>query len=275
MSSLLVAALPWWMPERPDAIYGAAIGGAIALLTALLTNRNARRRQILDLEHSSSEKDKERHYTLRRETYLPLIEASSLAVGFVVQIPTLPIEQIKTQQPLFDLAKLIARLGLIAPPAVQEPIQKSHILLTALFFRLLTERSAIETIASEISSIDFDVQLRLNRQKELQMRQEKHIDGKTADEQLMKHLFEQHNIATTEINVLLARRAPLVSKKAEMEIDLQKLAIQEVPAIARQSTEALIAIRKDLGLATDEEWIRRFTRRHREAIPLGGAIVSG
>ena len=120
------------MPERPDVIYGAAIGGAIALLTAFLTNRNARKRQAQDLNHSSTEKDKERHYTLKRETYLPLLEASSGAIAFVMQIPTVPVEQLRAQEPMLQLARLIARLGVIAPAAVQEPVQKAQKLNTRL-----------------------------------------------------------------------------------------------------------------------------------------------
>jgi hypothetical protein len=254
---------PWWMPEHFDGIYGAAIGGAIggaiALLTAFLTNRNARKRQVLDLAHSSSEREKERLYSLRRETYLPLVEAFSVAVGFIVQIPTLSVDQVRAQQPLVDFARLIARLGLIAPPAVQEAVQKAHILITALSFKLMNERMTIESICDEIASIDLNVQLRLNRQKELLMRQEKHIDDRTAEEQLMKNLNDQHRVASAEIDALLTRRGPLVQKKAVMQLDLLNIAVRDIPVIARQSTEALIAIRKDLDLTTDDQWLRKFT----------------
>jgi hypothetical protein len=260
LSLIVNTTTPLWMPERPDAIYGAAIGGAIALLTAFLTNRNARKRQAQDLNHSSTEKDKERHYTLKRETYLPLLEASSSAIAFVMQIPTVPIEQLRAQEPMLQLARLIARLGVIAPAAVQEPVQKSHKLLTELCFKLINERWVIESVAAELASIDFDVQLRLNRQKELQLRQEKHIDAKTGNDQLILHLFEQHRIATREIDELLSRRGPLIRKKLELELELARRAAADILGIAAENCEVLIAIRQELGMSSDEEWIRRFTR---------------
>lgn len=250
---------PWWMPEHPDAMYGAALGGAIALLTALFTNRNARKRQAQDLAHSTAEKERDRQYTLRREIYLPLVEASNSAVAFVCQTPTAPLEQLKNQEPLFHLGRLMARLGLIAPPPVQESVQKAHMLLMQLSFMLINERWAIEAVSSDISTIDFEIQLRLNRQKELNLRMEKHIDEKTAEESLMRHLHEQHKVANEEVTSLLARKAPLVRQKLDLELRLQKKAVDCIPEIAVASGEALIMIRKDLGMPTDEHWIREST----------------
>jgi hypothetical protein len=250
----------WWMPERFDAIYGAAIGGAIALLTSIFSNRNARKRQTIDLKAQSEERDKERHYSLKREVYLPLIEASSGAISFVMQLPTVALEQLRTQEPLMHFARQAARLGLIAPSSVQIPVQKAQKQLMQTAMMLMNERWAIENVATEISTNNLGVQLRLNRQKELQLRQEKHIDSKTGDENIMKHLSDEHQKATAEINSLLASNDSLNRKKAQLEIALQRRAAAALLPISDHSCEALIAIRNELGMPADEEWIRKFSQ---------------
>jgi hypothetical protein len=250
---------PWWVPEKPDAILGAIIGGMIAFLTAWLSNRNARKRQAQELSFSSSEKDKERLFALKRETYLPLIEATSAAFGYSVQIATLPSEQVRAQEPLMTMGRLIARLGLIAPKEVQVAVQKTHLQLTALVMKQIGERAVIDKISSDLATIDFEIQLRLDRQKALQQRQEKHIDGQTADADLMRHLFDEHQSASREIDDLIARKSPLIQKKTSAELASLENATSVIRSLVADATDALVAIRKDLGMATDETWIRQFS----------------
>jgi hypothetical protein len=259
MNTLLAASSQlWWIPEKFDAIYGAAIGGAIAIVTAMLSSRQARKRLEQELRHASEEKANERRHGLRRETYIPFVDAYSRAIGFVMQMGTVPFEEIRKSEATMQLGVVIARLSLVAPRSVQEPMYKAHRLLTQLTFVLFAERGAIERVAGEVNAIDFDVQLRLNRQKELQLRQEKHIDEKTAEPGLMSFLFEQHKQATAEIDALLAKRAPLVRKKTELEIQLLKNATAALPDIGKMNVETMLAVRNDLGMAVDADWYRTF-----------------
>jgi hypothetical protein len=75
-------------------------------------------------------------------------------------------------------------------------------------------------------------------------------------------LFERHRIATREIDELLSRRGPLIRKKLELELELElaRRAAADILGIAAENCEVLIAIRQELGMSSDEEWIRRFTR---------------
>jgi hypothetical protein len=110
--------VPWWLPEKVDVLYGAIVGGLVAFLSSLLTvsftSWHALKRQRIDLAHQAEQKEKERQHALKREIYVPVVEAASAAVAFLAQIPTVPFEALHADNPVVQLARQVARLSLVA-----------------------------------------------------------------------------------------------------------------------------------------------------------------
>src|ERR1019366_2093839 len=114
-----------------------------------LTNRHSLERQKIELAHQAQEKEKERHYALKREIYLPLLEAVSAAVNFVVQVPTMPIEKLNSDNPVGELGKAISKLNLVAPPEVMEPVTRGQTYLIKIYMVLTNERLAIQKLVGD------------------------------------------------------------------------------------------------------------------------------
>ncbi len=256
----VVAVRTWWMPEHTDAMFGAAVGGGIALLTAILTNRNARKRQKIELQHQAVEREKERQHALKRETYIPIAEAATDAVAFVAQLPTIAADQLRTMAPLNELGRLASRSGLISPPAVQEALSKFHRQLQKIAMELVLERLAIEDVAGEIESAGLGIQIRLNRQREVQLRVEKHTDEGTGNMALVKGLIDESRHANEEATKLAMHQQALTAKKTQLEIALQKKAVEALLPVSELGQAVITAIRSDLGLPPNMEWLQKFSR---------------
>ena len=247
-------------PERFDPIYAAFAGAIITMIgswiTAWLVGAQATKRQKNDLLHSSSEKQKERDHaaaqkelerlgTLRRECYLPFMDAMAAAVGFVPSIPTCPIEVLRTLTPLVDLGRHISRITLIAPPSIIEPMMTGFLFLQTVATTLINQRWAIEHVTSDLELNRNSVQMMLDRQKNLGERMDAMIDTGEPKPQF-QHLYQQHTETGDQIQSLIGEQGPLIEWKAELELK-------------EHSITAIVAIRSEIGLPIDEAWYRRFS----------------
>ena len=248
----------WYIPDKPDAIYGALVGGLIALIVATLTNRHARKRQVLDLAHQAEQKERERIHSLKRDTYLPLLEASSSAIGFVAQIPTASIEAVRTQEPLVALGRQVARLALIAPPSVMEPVNIGFRYLFRVATELLGERLSIEGVAGDLATTSSRVQWHLDHQKDQNERFERLMDSESTNQPLFDHIQSLLSVSHEKIQELLSRQNTLIAEKARMELDLGRKAAASLRPMTEHTTKSLVAIRAELGLPIDAAWLAAF-----------------
>lgn len=260
-------------PEKFDPIYAAFAGAIITMIgswvTAWLVGSQATRRQKNDLLHSSSEKQKERDFaaaqrelerlhTLRRECFLPFMDATAAAVGFVPSIPTCPIDGLRTLTPMVDLGRHISKITLIAPPSIIEPMMTGFLFLQTVATTLINQRWAIENVASDLDLNRNSVQMMLDRQKNLGERMDTMIDTGEPKPQL-QHLYQQHTEIGERIQSLIGEQGPLIERKADLELRLQREAADLLMPLREHSITAIIAIRSEIGLPIDETWYRKFS----------------
>lgn len=265
MTGMLVAA---WIPDKPDAIYGAATGALIAFIGGLLANRHARRRQQLDLTHNAAERERERQHgaqqrelerlhSLRKEIYLPFVDAAAHAIAFVPQIPTCPIDQLKTLDPLVVLGRQFARVSLIAPPEIIEAVATGFLTLQGVAMILINRRWAIEKVSGELALSQRTVEWMISRQKNLGERMDAMVDTGEAKPQFQV-LFEQHQSLSAQIQEEIARQSPLAETKLKTELHLQRDCAQLILPIQEHTTNMFLAMRREIGLPIDETWYRNF-----------------
>lgn len=251
-------------PDKFDPIYAAIAGAFIALtssiLTAWLGGRQARKRQERDLAHSATQKELERIHSLRREVYLPFSDAFAAAVGFVPTIPTCPQEQIRLLQPLTELGRHFARMNLIAPPSVIEPATRGFLYLQTVVTSLVTKRFEIDEAASELALNQQMTQWMLDRQKSLSSRIEGFLDSGEFQPQV-QFLQEEHVDLTQKIRDNIADHEPLNQRKFKLEMSLQRQAAAMLAPMKEHSSEAYLAIRKEIGLPLDAKWYKEFSDR--------------
>ncbi|MCW0220672.1 MAG: hypothetical protein OJI67_20260 [Prosthecobacter sp.] len=262
-------------PEKFDPIYAAFAGAAIAMfgsfITAWFTGRQATKRQKNDLQHSSLEKQKERDHIatqkelerlhiLRRECYLPFMDAMASAVGFVPTIPTCPIDAIRTLVPIIELGRHISRVTLIAPPSIIEPMINGSLLLQTIATDLINKRWAIEEVSSELDLNRSSVQRMIDRQRNLNARIDNMIDSGEPKPQIQL-LYQEHEELGKRIQDLIRKQGPLSDKKTDLELGLQQEAAHLLQPIKEHSIPIITAIRSEIGLPLDEDWYRRFSEK--------------
>lgn len=257
-------------PDKPDVIYSALLGGLMVLVTTMLTNRQARKRQERDLLHQSEQKDKERIHSLKRDIYIPLVEAHSIATTFLAKMPIAPAEQLKSQEPLQALGHIVSKLALIAPPEVLEPVHICAREVIKCATRLGAERWQIDDVSGELSLIESDIQWHIEYQKNQSAEMKKMEDEGHTDVGKMEKLKGLESWSQTKLKEGIDQKLVLIEKKAMLELALLQKSAVWLRELGGLSTNAIIAIRSELGLPIDPAWMLSFQEANTDA---GYAIV--
>jgi hypothetical protein len=144
------------MPSTTAVIYAAYIAAGAAALSAVvsfvssrLSNRNARQQLETQLKHDAEQRDRDRAMTLRRDVYLPAIEAvvrSHAALGHAANLDSDIAASGK--QLVTDLAE-IAKVHLVASEATVKAIMAFTNALMPAYLELAALRIPLTVIARD------------------------------------------------------------------------------------------------------------------------------
>lgn len=244
-----------FLPDKLDAIYGALVGGGVAIIVSFLSNRHALKRLKLELLHQKQQRETERQLALKRETYIPLLEAASSAMSYYGEIATVSMDLIRKPEPINLLSRHVAKLNIVASKEVVEAVNVAHKQIVIGVIKLIKERLAIEAITAQISSVESQIKIYESKSESFNQRFEKHIDAGTGGEQLRDVLMRLASEHQEMVQKLFNQKSSLHMQKAAAELRVSRLAVQDIQKFAPQNKMVLVAIRKDLGLEIDEAWI--------------------
>lgn len=248
-----------WIPEKPDSIYAALVGGLIGLVAglsgAMLTNRHALKRQQAQLTHEKDQNEKERQHALRREIYLPLAEAVSAAGMFVMQTPTLALEAFSSpENPMMKLDRQVGKLNLIASREVIEPVNVGYTSLQKCYMLVLSERYLIEKARIALSGVISSGERCRSQMDGLKQRADAAFGNATLHQNLLLEMAETGK----RWEQLIQQQRLLSKKKSDMEFELLERARIEFKPLRTHALQSLLAIRHELNFSIDKRWLAEF-----------------
>jgi hypothetical protein len=243
--------------EVPDVVWAALIAAGVAFLTTTLSNRNSRKQLQMQLSHSARERDRDRTMALRRDVYLPALEAVVRAHGALGQAanPDADLTALGTQL-IADLATM-AKVHLVASEttvrgllAFQKALMPSYFELVTRRIPLVARRTAIATEQSLIESALAE------QQRFVQMMQQLNLSGST-DGAARERINVQFDIAQRNFRQHSEKHATLQREQISDQLSIAARQGELLPVVSQFIPETLISARKELELPIDPVEYRR------------------
>jgi len=250
-----------FLPDKLDAIYGALVGGGLAVIVSVLSNRHSLKRLRLELSHQAQQKEIERKLELKRDIYIPLMDAASNALSYYGRIGTVPSELIRNPEPLNLLNRQISKMSVVASKEVMEAVNTAQADLTVGAIKLFKERMAIEQIIGQLSNIESQINFFESQGESLNKRFEKHVDAGTGTG-LVDVLIRLMNEQQQAVQKLYAQKTDLLLQKSAIELNISRQSIKDIATMSVQHRAVLVAIRQDLDLPIDEPWLTQMADRN-------------
>lgn len=255
-----------FLARVPDVVWAALIAAAIAFLATTLSNRNSRNQLQMQLTHGARERDRDRAMALRRDVYLPAIEAVSRAHGALGRLVDLGLDfSAINDQLVIDLAT-IAKVHLVAGEATVRGLLTFQKALVPAFFELAARRSSLAVrqgaIATEHSLMDRAV---AEHQKFVQMMQQINLSP-VRDQAAMDRVQAQADFQMNDIKAHAAAQAALYEEQKQDQLSVAARLSELALEVARFMPDTLISARQELDLPIDPDEYKRLFTEQQESV---------
>jgi hypothetical protein len=250
----------------PDVVWAALIAAGIAFLTTRLSNRNSRQQLQMQLDHDARQKNREREMALRRDVYLPALEAVTRCSAALGQLANLDADLAAVGRQLVADLATIAKVQLIASEPTIEAIMAFLRAFLPAYIEIMSLRAPLlirqQVIAVEQSVIDRSF---AELQRLTQLMRQHNLSGST-DRGPMDRLNAQVVIEQTAIQTHSEKRDALSNEQQLDKLRLLSRLTTLNASVAQCMPDALIAARRELELPLDAAHYRRLFAQQQEAV---------
>ncbi|ASW04442.1 hypothetical protein CJU94_40590 (plasmid) [Paraburkholderia aromaticivorans] len=279
----LLHALPASQPDStiagmPASVFGnivsGVVGSVITLGGVLLSNWHSRRLKRDELGHDTTQRDREREMALRREVFLPTVEA---ALAMQASIGTLVNLAVPAAVALDKFTAGNATFVKVAAIGTQETVTACQTLSSALgrgFWELSLRRGGLENFQNQLADLDRNTAIHEGlRDSWIKVQQEFVAKGEKDAEvwQAARAHFTHH---MNEITKALTERSRIVSERQKAHGEMVRIMLKHVETIGPSFPPALFAMRREMQLPLDEAaFLERFNKLRDDQLAVVKATI--
>lgn len=251
----------------PDTVWAALIAAGVAFVTTTLSNRHSRKELRMQLDHNASERDRDRAMALRRDVYLPAIEAVTRTQAALGQVVDLNADVSALSKQMVADFSTIAKVHLIAGEATVRGLLAFQKALMPAYFELLTRRASLDlrrgAIATEQSLFDRAL---AEHQKLTQMMQQINLANSPDAPAAMERVKAQADIQMKEMKAHAGKEAALHAEQMADHLSVMQRLTELSSGVAELMPETLLSARAELDLPIDPDLYKRLFVEQQEAV---------
>lgn len=246
----------------PDVIWSAIVASGITFFGVMLSNRSNTNRLVLQLNHDSDEKSKERINKLRYEVYLKVaedIEGVNISLSTLVnRDPT----KLDMNVELHPITSSIAKLKLVAESNTAKLAGELSIQFGVLFLKVLPRLIPVDNAKTDIeindsSYLTFSAEVsRLLREMQ-RLREEGPQDGV-----MLKYIQNAYEFNSVQAEKYAAARANAYDVHGKVMSEFNDWFLPEMKNLTSYQLELMVAIREELSVISDVTDLQRQLERH-------------
>ncbi|WP_213305924.1 hypothetical protein [Paraburkholderia sacchari] len=251
------------VPQELWSIVGTALGAVIALLGVVLTSWLAGRRQRQQLAHDASQRDLQRDHDvresaldrkmqLRRDVYLPAIEATLSALSSMGSLCDPLVERKDVAKRWAEYMAAIGKANAIARVETAGAVGELGNNLSAMFFELSMLRGPIEQAYQKFLANAGVVERVLSEQRRWTELQTNAVVHGAVERDQWDRLVGQLDFVKRQFVEWSALRDEAAGELAEHQLVFLKRLAELQRAISVKGVNASLALREELSLKDDD-----------------------
>ena len=240
----------------PDVVWAAIAASVLTLGGVFLSNKSSTNRLNLQLLHDAQQKDKDRKYDLRKNVFLKAAEEITNASMHIETMHEQDLTKVNIGIGLKGLAVAAHQMSLIASTETVNAINELMTGFIESFLKLSCELIPLQNIRTDINILNQTYEnYSANVQRLLREMEERNISGKT-DHKSWNAITKSFDFNQSECKKISDERSLKWSELNQLALKFFKATINESKSISMLTIPALVGIRKELDLETDEEEYR-------------------
>jgi len=236
-------------------IGGAILGAAINQIGTYFNNKAAQKRLETELNSRAENEREKREFEIKRTAMQGYVESVGPAIGYIVQIPTLPPDKLIPPEPILEYSKHLSRLTLVAPPLIIKPITEASKILITTFLETIESRQQIDRISTQIDEAQNGLNLRVERTQEIRFRIAQMVDSPNPNLDAVQNLARLSQEATDEGNAVNGQIQELSATRQRRQLEAMRSVLTRFEPLKKLQQDTLSAIRTELGIPAEAAWM--------------------
>jgi hypothetical protein len=255
--------------DVPNTVWAALIAASVAFVTTTLSNRNSRKQLAMQLDHNARQQKSEREMSLRREVYLPAMEAVSQIQASMSRLVDVKEDQTALGRIMVDNTATLLKAHLVAEQPTVTALMKFQRAVIPGYVQMLVKRAPLVVRKSQIDLTQGYIDSAMaEHQRIVQLMKEHNISGSTERAAMERLNFQ----AKQELESHSKYLASMNELNAQQGADVHALGAVLINWLEKHSSllpEAVLCARRDLELPIDEAEYRRLSAEQQsEAIAI-------
>lgn len=229
-----------------------AVAGVVATQISL---------HIVEAVKAKRDKTKEidaRKFSLKREMYIGAVASFNEAMDFMNRIPGADHASLGDFKASPESQRAMATLALGSSTRVQGLVWDAGKLGADCLLKMVSLKTREQFLLTEHNRLSSQVTQLGERAKQITINLQAFDDLKAdSDSQERGQLLEEAKWIQSEFEATLSKLAALQEERMGIVRDFAQIQREDIPGLARNHLEAVIAMREDLGIPTDAAEMRR------------------
>lgn len=243
-------------------IIGTAFGAFLTLTAALIVNSGNNKRLKIQLRHDEREKNTDRMNAMRRDVYMDAI-AEMIKVGrYLGDLPRIDISNRNMSSDLQDFYVAAAKLSLVSSDETQKAVDALGIEYSKLIFVLMQRVMPLHAASSEMKLHMKYFDEFMSSVTRVTADIANFNEAARTEQNIFAALERSFNFFMSQAKIQEEQRGEAHARFNDLYAEYNRLLMSDMCQISKLQVEVLIAIRKDLGVATDEQDLRNRALNH-------------
>lgn len=239
------------LPGEVWTALGALAVWSLTTLTNRMSNAHAQKLLQAQLEHDSSERQREREHTLKREVYLPALEAGSQAMIILGRFCEPEVEVRVLNSELQAAYGKLAAAASLASVEAWTAVANYQRAVAALQLELAATRGPMNLAQLNLQYVREQASIALREQEALNAELRRSDERIAAQPGELERIQRAFRSATTLFENMQARGVEMERELGAAMVGTFSLLCDRLPDIADLGQTCIVALRAELGLPTD------------------------
>ena len=257
-------------------VFWASVGGAtLAVIGALISNRDNTKRLIRQLEHDAKQRELDRTLSLRREVYLRTAEELVKVSTYLGSLSQLDLSKAENLSGLSGFQTEAAKLQLVAEPKTALLVNNLSFAYAELQLRLFTHLLPLQVVSHDLALVDDYAKRDQAEHARVLSEMSRLTESGQPNTAVSSALIHSLESAQKRVDDRLLEREPLHQRLQNLRYEFMGQLVMELKEIGPLHIPVLIAFRRDLGFSADhlQELTDQMERGWNRAIPLLDSMV--
>ncbi len=249
---------------------GTAIGGAIAMIANMLTNRAQARLHREQLKHDADQRDREREMSLRVNVYLKAAEAVARSQSLLAAMANIDVPDSQVAQGYQDDFAALGKINVVGSTETVQAVAAFSNAFGSYVLEILLQRVALTVLLRRIQALSEAADTAMKRSSEAFSNSMKAINSSS---KAMSDYYTDQSKQYLKENADYTRQVETLQKQERADrLELMRLCFDRSQRLGQLIVPAIFAVRDELELPFDKD---RFLQVSKEAADKNAALMDG